>query len=61
VYQEVSQRFEIISKDGGFVFAAIHNIVGNVPEENLLALFRGSRQEFCAQLQELERQAVATR
>lgn len=40
VYREVTERCEIFSRDGGFVFAAIHNIVGNVPEANLLAMFR---------------------
>jgi hypothetical protein len=40
VYREVRERCDIFSVDGGFVFAAIHNIVGNVPLENLLAMYR---------------------
>ena len=40
VYREVRERCDIFSADGGFVFAAIHNIVGNVPLENLLAMYR---------------------
>ncbi len=41
VYQEVLERIEILF-DGhtGFVFNTIHNILSNVPIENILALFR---------------------
>ena len=40
VYREVRERIEIFSEGGGFVFNSIHNILGNVPVENILALFR---------------------
>ncbi len=40
VYREVRERCDIFSTDGGFVFAAIHNIVGNVPLDNMLAMYR---------------------
>ena len=40
VYSEVTERLELFSKGGGFVFNTIHNIQGNVPVENLLAMFR---------------------
>ncbi|MCE5344248.1 MAG: hypothetical protein LLF96_11795 [Eubacteriales bacterium] len=37
VYREVKERCEIFGQDGGFVFQVIHNIVDNVPMENMLA------------------------
>ena len=40
VYDEVSKRIEIFSKNGGFVFNTIHNIQSNVPIENILAMLR---------------------
>ena len=43
VYDEVRQRIEIFSTDGGFVFNTIHNIQGNTPTENILAMFRAIR------------------
>lgn len=39
VRKEVSNRLEILSKDGGYIFNTIHNIVGDVPVENLMAMF----------------------
>jgi uroporphyrinogen-III decarboxylase len=43
VYREVLERIGIFSKDGGFVFNAIHNIQGNTPIENVEALFKALR------------------
>lgn len=40
VYREVTERLNLFSKGGGFVFNTIHNIQGNVPVENLLAMFQ---------------------
>lgn len=40
VYNEVRERIDIFNDGGGFVFNAIHNIQGNVPIENVLAMFR---------------------
>ena len=40
VYREVRERIEIFSNGGGYVFNSIHNILGNVPTENILAMFR---------------------
>jgi hypothetical protein len=40
VYDEVRQRIEIFHPGGGYVFNSIHNIQGNTPTENMLALFR---------------------
>lgn len=39
VRDEVRKRIEIFGEGGGFVFCSIHNIVGNAPVENVLALF----------------------
>ncbi|MBS6398038.1 MAG: methyltransferase [Clostridiales bacterium] len=39
VYRQVMERLEIFSKGGGYVFAAIHNVVANVPSENLAAMY----------------------
>ena len=38
VRAEVLQRCEIFSKDGGFVFNAIHNVQMNTPVENIVAM-----------------------
>ena len=40
VYKEVSERIEIFSDNGGYVFNSIHNIQSNVPTENILAMFK---------------------
>lgn len=40
VYREVRERCEIFAPNGGFIFAAIHNVVGKVPVENMLAMYR---------------------
>ena len=39
VKDEVKERIDIFSKDGGYVFNSIHNIVANIPIENILAMF----------------------
>ncbi len=39
VRAEVRERLEIFSPGGGFVFNTIHNIVGNTPVENVIAMF----------------------
>lgn len=39
VRKQVRERIDILSKDGGYVFNTIHNIVANVPAENLLAMY----------------------
>jgi uroporphyrinogen-III decarboxylase len=40
VYREVRERIDIFSEGGGYVFNTIHNILSNVPVENILAMFR---------------------
>ena len=40
VYREVRERIDIFNQDGGFVCNAVHNIQGNSPIENVLAMFK---------------------
>lgn len=40
VYDEVTERLRLFAKGGGFVFNPIHNIQGQTPAENMLAMFR---------------------
>lgn len=40
IEKEVARQMEVLSKDGGFVFAAVHNIQHGVPVENLLTLIQ---------------------
>jgi len=44
VRRDVLKRCEIFSKDGGFVFAPIHNILSEVPPENILAAYNAVRE-----------------
>lgn len=39
VREEVKERLEIFSPNGGFVFNTIHNIQSNTPIENVVAMF----------------------
>ena len=39
VFKDVYERLTIFAPGGGFVFNPIHNVVGNVPPENLIAMF----------------------
>ncbi len=39
VKKEVRERIRIFGKNGGFVFAGIHNIQAKTPPENILAVF----------------------
>lgn len=43
VYREVRERIDIFNDGGGFVFNTIHNIQGNTPIENVVALFNALR------------------
>ena len=40
VYKQVQERMELLGKGGGYVFNTIHNIVANVPPENLVAMYK---------------------
>lgn len=39
VKEQVLERLEIFSKGGGFVFNTVHNILPDVPPENIVAMF----------------------
>lgn len=39
VKDEVRRRIDDLAKDGGFVFAAIHNVQSDVPVQNLMAMW----------------------
>jgi len=44
VREEVLRRCEIFSKHGGFVFNSIHNIQGNTPVQNIVAMIEAVRE-----------------
>jgi len=39
VAEHVKEQVKILKKDGGFVFQQVHNILANVPPENIVAMF----------------------
>jgi len=39
VKEHVKRRLEIFARDGGFVFNPVHNILPDVPAENIIAMF----------------------
>jgi uroporphyrinogen decarboxylase len=43
VRDHVRRQVEIMSKAGGFVFQQVHNILANVPPENIVAMFDAVR------------------
>ena len=45
VREEVRERVRIFSSGGGYVFNAVHNVQGDVPVENLLAMFKALGRE----------------
>ena len=45
VRQHVAAQCRILSPGGGFVFQQVHNIMANVPPENIVAMFDAVRQE----------------
>ena len=44
VYREVRERIDIFNQDGGFVCNSVHNIQGNSPIENVLAMFKAIKE-----------------
>lgn len=44
VRAEVLERLEIMSKDGGFVFNTVHNILPDIPPENIVAMFNAVKE-----------------
>ncbi len=39
VKEQVKRRLEIFAPGGGFVFNTVHNILPEVPPENIVAMF----------------------
>ena len=39
VRAQVAERVRILGQDGGYIFNPIHNVVANVPTENLIAMY----------------------
>ncbi len=39
VRAQVEERVRILNQNGGYIFNPIHNVVANVPEENLVAMY----------------------
>lgn len=44
IKKEVTERLEIFSKNGGFIFNPIHNIQAPTPVENILAIFESIKE-----------------
>jgi uroporphyrinogen decarboxylase len=44
IRNEVLQRLEIFSRGGGFVFNTVHNILPDVPPENIIAMFKAIKE-----------------
>ena len=40
IAEDVRERVRILAPGGGFVFQQIHNIMANVPPENIEAMFQ---------------------
>jgi uroporphyrinogen-III decarboxylase len=43
VYDEARERIRVFNEGGGFVFNSVHNIQGNTPTENVVAMFNAIR------------------
>ncbi len=39
IQQHVRRQVEILNRDGGFVFQQVHNVLADVPPENVIAMF----------------------
>jgi uroporphyrinogen decarboxylase len=39
----VRRRFEILAPGGGFVFTQVHNIMPNVPPQNIVAMIEAAK------------------
>jgi len=46
VKKHVRERVRILAPGGGFVFQQVHNIMANVPPENVVAMFEAAREEI---------------
>jgi uroporphyrinogen decarboxylase len=48
VREHVRKQVEIMAEGGGFVFQQVHNILANVPPENIVAMYDALRPEVIA-------------
>ena len=46
VKQHVRERIRTFAPGGGFVFQQVHNILANVPPENIVAMYEAAREEI---------------
>ncbi len=46
VKQHVRERVRTFAPGGGFVFQQVHNILANVPPENIVAMYEAAREEI---------------
>jgi uroporphyrinogen decarboxylase len=46
VKKHVRERVRIMAPGGGFVFQQVHNILANVPPENIVAMFEAAQEEI---------------
>jgi len=44
VTEHVKQQVEVLRQGGGFVFQQVHNILADVPPQNILAMFDAVRE-----------------
>ena len=44
VKEDVKRRIDIFSKGGGFVFNQIHNVLADIPQENVIAMFEAAHE-----------------
>ena len=42
IRQHVRHQVEILKPGGGFVFQQVHNVLANVPPENIVAMFEAA-------------------
>ena len=43
VEENVKEIMQVMNKNGGYIFAAAHNIQEDVPPENIVAMFKAAR------------------
>lgn len=44
VRKAVNDLLQVMQKDGGYIFAAAHNLQGDIPPENIVEMFKTARQ-----------------
>ena len=46
IVREVKHAFDTLGRDGGYILAPVHTVEGDVPVENILAVYEGAR-KYC--------------